>query len=410
VLVSNKMVPPFQRTFDWERLAVFMPHTRESIDNLESTLEALVSSGQYAKLRVNVLAAREAFIYEANPRLGALPVILFEMDQVLKTWKGNVTAASLKFESPKSSPRSQSLIAIEHPMLNHKHHTHDHDQGQDHVLNNRMTGPDTRPSHLRMVSPRARPSTAREDTDDVGYTGTAPSIVGVPGHVMGADGVYRSFTDLRSTLLAAIISDEKTANVPPARQPSKLVIISTADLGYRRLAWNWACKLQEVGVRNFVVFAIDHQMAESLRQRKVNSFYARELAKPSDAAVGLWGTASYNSVVHLKTKQQLAVVALGFDAFYLDIDITLRVELRNDLVKLCPDCDILVQQNWPMLEMNPGCTLFRSRPATHTLLLKMLQLEKMWDEENGQPGAKQLQADHSHGDQVKASARNRKHH
>jgi len=104
-----------------------MPHTRESIDNLESTLEALVSSGQYAKLRVNVLAAREAFIYEAIPRLGALPVILFEMDQVLKTWKGNVTAASLKFESPKSSPRSQSLIAIEHPMLNHKHHTHDHD-------------------------------------------------------------------------------------------------------------------------------------------------------------------------------------------------------------------------------------------------------------------------------------------
>jgi len=409
VIVSNLMVPPFQRTFDWERMAVLLPHTEDAIDDLEVTLEDLVDSGKYAELRKNALAAREAFIYELNPRLGALPIILYEMDQVLKTWKGNATAAAIKLEAPKAAAKptakkekkSRSPLDAEDPAMKRWREKYSKsDRGN--VPESRGAEKSTSVhSGTAAVPKKSVLDAAPVETDDVGYNGTAPTIEGELGHVLGADGTMVSFTDLRSTVQAAIDSDKEASVQPPAGQLSKMIILSTADIGYRKLAWNWACKLRELGVQNFVLFAIDHKIAESLRQHKVNSFYAPALAKSSDDAIGLWGSTSYNSVVHLKTKQQLAVLKLGFDAFYLDVDISVRVDVRNDLVRMCPDCDILVQQNWPMLEMNPGCTLFRSRPATQTLLSRMLLLEEKWEDEDSRPGAKRVSADHSHGDQVK---------
>ena len=56
---------------------------------------------------------------------------------------------------------------------------------------------------------------------------------------------------------------------------------------------------------------------------------------------------------------------------FVDIDIVWRRDVRRELLghaSAHPDASIIAQQNWPMLELNPGFSWYRSSAATGTYI------------------------------------------
>jgi hypothetical protein len=59
VLISNTLLPPFQRLVDWSKLSVQLDQNQ--VFDLKLILQRIVKSGEYEQLRRNVLAASEIF-------------------------------------------------------------------------------------------------------------------------------------------------------------------------------------------------------------------------------------------------------------------------------------------------------------------------------------------------------------
>eukprot|EP00035_Acanthoeca_spectabilis_P033105 m.21996 g.21996 ORF g.21996 m.21996 type:complete len:586 (+) comp5752_c0_seq2:352-2109(+) len=78
VLVSNTLLPPFQRTVKWSAFSVRLRQS-QAVD-LKHILQRLVQTGEYDRLFRNVLKAVEMFRYYLNePTRGAGPLVVAEM-------------------------------------------------------------------------------------------------------------------------------------------------------------------------------------------------------------------------------------------------------------------------------------------------------------------------------------------
>lgn len=81
VLISDRLIPPLYRTFDWPKFAV--THSIDDLAGLKARLQGLVANGTYSTMLANILLVRSAFIYDFKAQdkqiSGVLPIIMFEM-------------------------------------------------------------------------------------------------------------------------------------------------------------------------------------------------------------------------------------------------------------------------------------------------------------------------------------------
>lgn len=83
VLLSDTLLPPFQRTLDWATFSVQLQQ-RDAAD-LKLILTRLVEQGHYARLKANLLVVADLFRYYLDhPTRGATPLIVAEMMAVAK--------------------------------------------------------------------------------------------------------------------------------------------------------------------------------------------------------------------------------------------------------------------------------------------------------------------------------------
>ena len=123
-----------------------------------------------------------------------------------------------------------------------------------------------------------------------------------------------------------------------------------------------------------VVFSLDertHRLVESLG---VASHWDRE-ADLGGVAVGVWNSNSYNSVVYAKTSHQLAVLGLGYNMLFTDVDIPWTHNWQSAVVEATSDLDFAAQLNHPFGDLNVGFFYARSTPATIGLFRQLQQLE-----------------------------------
>ena len=78
VLMSDTLLPPFQRLLNWSAFSVQVP-LRQAAE-LKTILRKLVDTGEYTRLRKHVVVAAEAFKYYLDePLRGATPLVVAEM-------------------------------------------------------------------------------------------------------------------------------------------------------------------------------------------------------------------------------------------------------------------------------------------------------------------------------------------
>jgi hypothetical protein len=84
VIVSDALLPPFQRLLNWSTFSVRVPLRRAA--ELKTILRGLVASGEYATLHRHVLSAAEAFKYYLDDGTrGAIPLVVAEMIAVVES-------------------------------------------------------------------------------------------------------------------------------------------------------------------------------------------------------------------------------------------------------------------------------------------------------------------------------------
>lgn len=128
-------------------------------------------------------------------------------------------------------------------------------------------------------------------------------------------------------------------------------------------------------MQNVVVFSLDehtHRLVESLG---VASHWDVEAAL-GGVAVGVWNSKSYNSVVYAKTRHQLAVLGLGFNMVFTDVDIPWTHNWQSAVAEATGDLDFAAQLNHPFGDLNVGFFFARSTPATIALFQQLRQLEE----------------------------------
>ena len=124
--------------------------------------------------------------------------------------------------------------------------------------------------------------------------------------------------------------------------------------------------MRKLSVFPAFVFCLDPKLQQYLEQRGVSSFYAPSIdyvPRPNATrSVGRWNSPSFNAVVRMKTAQIHLLTSLGYDVVFNDVDVAWHRDVRPTLERFSlerPDADVLFQQNWPQLEINPGFAYYR---------------------------------------------------
>ena len=146
--------------------------------------------------------------------------------------------------------------------------------------------------------------------------------------------------------------------------------------------------MRRLGVRPAFVFCLDDKLQRWLEQRGVSSFYAPSISYTPNASasrpVGRWNSPSFNTVVRMKTAQIDRITSLGYDVIFNDVDVVWHHDVRPTLshyLAAQPGADVLFQQNWPQVEINPGFAYYRASIQTRTGYFRLLNaLERYFDE------------------------------
>ena len=106
------------------------------------------------------------------------------------------------------------------------------------------------------------------------------------------------------------------------------IVMTTADSGYKEMVLNFACHMRKLKIKNYIVFCLDKKLHLFLQGLNISSYFNESMSKKSTTKVSSWNSPSFNEVVHLKTKQQHAVLSRGFDMIFSDVDIVWKSDVR----------------------------------------------------------------------------------
>jgi len=102
----------------------------------------------------------------------------------------------------------------------------------------------------------------------------------------------------------------------------KQIAITFTNNGYMDFAMNWLHYVEEAGVKNYLIFALDSEANEALRKRGAHVFYdaALDQGKIERRATD-FGSDPFKKIVHLKPTLTLRVLELGFYLLLSDADV-----------------------------------------------------------------------------------------
>lgn len=153
---------------------------------------------------------------------------------------------------------------------------------------------------------------------------------------------------------------------------NKLIVISCTNYDYIRVAVNWARHLTDLGVKNYVVFALDMESHEILIGENINTILFEIRAE------------NWDDLKYYKLKIPYEILKTDIDVLWSDLD---AVWLRNPLELIDPvTCDIMgsiVEHDraWPptareawKFTICTGWIYFRNTPSSSKMLGDILEV------------------------------------
>jgi len=102
----------------------------------------------------------------------------------------------------------------------------------------------------------------------------------------------------------------------------KQIAITFTNNGYMEYVLNWLHYVEQADVHNYLIFALDSEANEALKQRGANVFYDAALDQGKiDRRATDFGSEPFKKIVHLKPTLTLRVLELGFKLLLSDADV-----------------------------------------------------------------------------------------
>lgn len=157
--------------------------------------------------------------------------------------------------------------------------------------------------------------------------------------------VAGSMRELEVLLLhIANVSRDSPVSNATAEAQEKLVVAIAVNYAFRHLALNFVCNLKRVGVRNYVVLAMDRTVFDYLAARGANAFFyqtpgRRRLLEDADT----FGSAAFVETSRRKSILVLKVLRLGYSVVFSDVDVVWVKDPIPELLK--HDFDFVIQSD-----------------------------------------------------------------
>ena len=187
---------------------------------------------------------------------------------------------------------------------------------------------------------------------------------------------------LTRSALDAVASDAAFSALLATLHDRRLIVATTADIGYVHFAFNWIESVKRAGIRAPLVLCLDEQCEARLNTtEKSAAYYSRAifLPKTKNTDGRLFNTAEFSQAVRMKTLQQHAILKMGYDLLFTDVDAPWAADLRpflfaatrrerkSNLNGGSKSASLLLQMNFPNNDTNPGVFYARSTPMTTRL-------------------------------------------
>ena len=120
----------------------------------------------------------------------------------------------------------------------------------------------------------------------------------------------------------ASVDDQLREVLAQYADAKKQIAITFTNNGYMDFAMNWLHYVEEAGVENYLIFALDSEANEALKKRDAHVFYdpALDQGKIERRATD-FGSDPFKKIVHLKPTLTLRVLELGFYLLLSDADV-----------------------------------------------------------------------------------------
>ena len=137
--------------------------------------------------------------------------------------------------------------------------------------------------------------------------------------------------------------------LPKVADASKTVVLTGLLGNYGSFLMNFVCQARKLGVSNVLVAAFDDQMYEFafLHGIPVFKFDSKLLQASVNSTSCFYGTTCFRSVTKSKSRATLAVLKLGYNVLFSDVDIVWFENPLPHLQALGANGDLLVQSNEP---------------------------------------------------------------
>lgn len=123
------------------------------------------------------------------------------------------------------------------------------------------------------------------------------------------------------------------------------IIVTALNNGYKGMMMNWVCNMRRLGIRNFVVAALDEDLYRYAFTRGIPTYYENSLGKHVSLRDAAYGTAEFKELTKMKSRVVLNFLKLGYNTLWTDTDI---VWFKNPLKNLHGlAVDLAIQSNAP---------------------------------------------------------------
>ena len=161
----------------------------------------------------------------------------------------------------------------------------------------------------------------------------------------------------------------------------KQIAITFTNNGYMDFAMNWLYYVEEAGVENYLIFALDSDAHDALKKRGAHVFYdaALDQGKIERKATD-FGSDPFKKIVHLKPTLTLRVLELGFHLLLSDADVvwfqnpfSLR-EVVGSPLNLMSDAHFGYSMGGTQTFVNSGFAYMAPEAATVSFMREVVRL------------------------------------
>jgi hypothetical protein len=157
------------------------------------------------------------------------------------------------------------------------------------------------------------------------------------------------------------------ASLLATQAQNRTLILTGFSFGYRTMLLNMLCRLQKLGIDNYVIAAFDKESFEYCLRSKLPCFpvdphFTFESSKVpasftgNETSVFAYGSEKFKSLTKLKSQQVLRLLKFDFDVIWTDVDVFWKKNPYSELLECAMDhgYDILIQSNAPPEENIPN--------------------------------------------------------